>query len=40
MVGFGLYYWFRITGEAPANAMQVEVTAKPVQMGVPLPGKR
>lgn len=25
LVGFGLYYWFEITGEAPANAQQVEV---------------
>src|SRR5262245_38227854 len=23
LVGFGLYYWFNITGEAPANSMQV-----------------
>lgn len=28
LVGFGLYYWFKITGEAPENAMQVEVTGK------------
>src|SRR5688572_11112896 len=26
LVGFGIYYWFRITGEAPKDAMQVEVT--------------
>jgi cytochrome c oxidase subunit 2 len=25
LVGFGLYYWFEITGEAPQNAQQVEV---------------
>ena len=28
LVGFGLFYWFKITGEAPKNAMQVEVTGK------------
>jgi cytochrome c oxidase subunit 2 len=28
LVGFGLFYWFRITGEAPQNALQVEVTGK------------
>ncbi len=26
LVGFGLYYWFQITGEAPKDAMVVEVT--------------
>src|SRR6516225_2713561 len=28
LVGFGLFYWFRITGEAPQDALQVEVTGK------------
>src|ERR1700759_5523290 len=28
LVGFGLFYWFRITGEAPENSLQVEVTGK------------
>lgn len=28
LVGFGLFYWFKITGEAPKGAMQVEVTGK------------
>ncbi|HVV07277.1 MAG TPA: cytochrome c oxidase subunit II [Puia sp.] len=28
LVGFGLFYWFRITGEAPKDALQVEVTGK------------
>lgn len=28
LVGFGLYYWFQITGEAPANALKVEVIGK------------
>jgi cytochrome c oxidase subunit 2 len=28
LVGFGLYYWFQITGEAPKNAQVVEVVGK------------
>lgn len=28
LVGFGLFYWFKITGDAPKNAMQVEVIGK------------
>ncbi|MES1160063.1 MAG: cytochrome c oxidase subunit II, partial [Bacteroidota bacterium] len=28
LVGFGLFYWFRITGEAPKDALEVEVTGK------------
>jgi len=28
LVGFGLFYWFRITGEAPRDSLQVEVTGK------------
>jgi cytochrome c oxidase subunit 2 len=28
LVGFGLYYWFEITGEAPANAQLVEIHGK------------
>ena len=28
LVGFGLFYWFRITGEAPQDSLQVEVTGK------------
>jgi cytochrome c oxidase subunit 2 len=26
LVGFGLYYWFQITGEAPKGAQEIEVT--------------
>ena len=40
MVGFGLYYWFRITGEAPTNAMQVEVTGSQFKWEFRYPGKR
>lgn len=28
LVGFGLYYWFQITGEAPKDSLEVEVTGK------------
>ena len=28
LVGFGLMYWYRITGDAPKEAMQIEVTGK------------
>jgi cytochrome c oxidase subunit II len=28
LVGFGLMYWFQITGEAPKNAMEIEITGK------------
>lgn len=28
LVGFGLYYWFQITGEAPKDSQVVEVTGK------------
>jgi cytochrome c oxidase subunit 2 len=28
LVGFGLYYWFQITGEAPENSLKVEITGK------------
>jgi cytochrome c oxidase subunit 2 len=39
LVGFGLFYWFRITGEAPANADQVEVTGKQFGWIFRYPGK-
>ncbi|MFM2337349.1 MAG: hypothetical protein RL115_542 [Bacteroidota bacterium] len=28
LVGFGIFYWFKITGDAPKNAMEVEVVGK------------
>ena len=28
LVGFGLMYWFRITGDAPKEALQIEITGK------------
>ena len=39
LVGFGLYYWFKITGEAPANAMQVEITGRQFGWIYRYPGK-
>src|SRR5580704_1601440 len=39
LVGFGLFYWFRITGEAPADAMKVEVTGKQFGWIFRYPGK-
>jgi Heme/copper-type cytochrome/quinol oxidases, subunit 2 len=39
LVGFGLYYWFQITGEAPANAQQIEVTGKQFGWEFRYPGK-
>jgi len=39
MVGMGLYYWFRITGEAPKDAMVVEVTGSQFKWEYRYPGK-
>ena len=39
LVGFGLYYWYNITGDAPKNAMQVEVTGKQFGWIYRYPGK-
>jgi len=39
LVGLGLYYWFQITGEAPKNAMVVEVTGKQFNWEFRYPGK-
>lgn len=39
LVGFGIYYWFQITGEAPADAMKVEVTGKQFGWIFRYPGK-
>lgn len=39
LVGFGLYYWFQITGEAPKNAQIVEVTGKQFNWEFRYPGK-
>jgi cytochrome c oxidase subunit II len=39
MVGFGLFYWFRMTGEAPKEAMVVEVTGSQFKWEYRYPGK-
>lgn len=39
LVGFGLYYWFQITGEAPKNAQVVEVTGKQFGWEFRYPGR-
>jgi len=39
LVGFGLLYWFKITGDAPKNALQVEVTGKQFNWIFRYPGK-
>src|SRR5262250_2021724 len=39
LVGFGIFYWFRITGNAPNNAMTVEVTGSQFQWDFRYPGK-
>ncbi len=39
LVGFGLYYWFQITGEAPKESMIVEVTGKQFAWEFRYPGK-
>jgi cytochrome c oxidase subunit 2 len=39
LVGFGIIYWFRITGEAPENARVVEVTGSQFKWEFRYPGK-
>jgi len=39
LVGFGLFYWFKITGEAPRDAMVVEVTGKQFEWIYRYPGR-
>ena len=39
LVGFGLYYWFKITGDAPKDAMQVEITGKQFGWEFRYPGR-
>lgn len=38
LVGFGLYYWYEITGDAPNNAQVVEVTGKQFNWEFRYPG--
>jgi cytochrome c oxidase subunit 2 len=39
LVGFGIFYWFKITGEAPADAMEVEITGSQFKWEFRYPGK-
>lgn len=39
LVGFGLYYWFNITGEAPKNSLVVEITGSQFKWEMRYPGK-
>jgi len=39
LVGFGLYYWFQITGEEPKDAQIVEVTGSQFKWEFRYPGK-
>ena len=39
LVGFGIFYWFKITGDAPNNAMVVEVTGSQFKWDLRYPGK-
>lgn len=39
LVGFGLYYWFKITGDAPKESMVVEITGKQFAWIYRYPGK-
>jgi len=39
LVGFGLYYWFKITGDAPKGAMEVEITGHQFGWEYRYPGK-
>jgi cytochrome c oxidase subunit 2 len=38
LVGFGIFYWFRITGEAPKDAMVVEITGSQFKWEYRYPG--
>jgi cytochrome c oxidase subunit 2 len=39
LVGFGIFYWFKITGDAPKNAMLVEITGSQFKWEFRYPGK-
>jgi cytochrome c oxidase subunit 2 len=39
LVGFGLFYWFKITGDAPKDAQIVEITGKQFNWMLRYPGK-
>ncbi|MBC7946626.1 MAG: cytochrome c oxidase subunit II [Chitinophagaceae bacterium] len=39
LVGFGIFYWFKITGKPPRNAMQVEIVGSQFKWEFRYPGK-
>jgi cytochrome c oxidase subunit 2 len=39
LVGFGLYYWFKITGAPPKDAMKIEITGRQFAWIARYPGK-
>jgi Heme/copper-type cytochrome/quinol oxidases, subunit 2 len=39
LVGFGIYYWFKITGDAPSECDAGGSNGKPVQMGIQISGR-
>jgi len=39
LVGFGIFYWFKITGPAPKNALEVEVIGSQFKWEFRYPGK-
>ncbi|MBZ4189058.1 cytochrome c oxidase subunit II [Niabella beijingensis] len=39
LIGFGIVYWYRITGAAPENAMQIEITGSQFKWEFRYPGK-
>ena len=39
LVGFGIFYWFKITGKAPKDAMEVEVIGSQFKWEYRYPGK-
>ncbi|HEY6502699.1 MAG TPA: cytochrome c oxidase subunit II [Chitinophagaceae bacterium] len=39
LVGFGIFYWFKITGDAPKNAMPVEIVGSQFKWEFRYPGK-
>jgi cytochrome c oxidase subunit 2 len=39
LVGMGLFYWFKITGDAPKDAQLVEITGKQFNWLIRYPGK-
>jgi cytochrome c oxidase subunit 2 len=38
LVGFGIFYWFKITGEAPKDAMEVEIVGSQFKWEYRYPG--